>query len=157
MEAEFSPPPVIDSARVIAYTIVDDSVDYRNRGLVYVDGEPLQRVPRLAICESLQNESELLLFYCDEAWDVLAIAGGDTVPEIQRRVEQEYRGIGRNWKGTESTLEAALEYYDSLNRGLICAFCGKRPNQVECMIKGAHASICRDCAREMYNEFNEAG
>jgi hypothetical protein len=43
-----SPLPVLHAARVLAYAVVDSSVEYTERQTLYVGGELLGPVPRLA-------------------------------------------------------------------------------------------------------------
>ena len=42
------PPYVFDSARVLAYAVLDETVSYTGRISVYIDGRLLPPVPRLA-------------------------------------------------------------------------------------------------------------
>jgi len=56
--------PVIDCSRLLCYAIVDNTVQFSGRTLLFVDGKELGRVPCLAICEN-KKLSEVLLFHCD--------------------------------------------------------------------------------------------
>lgn len=73
------PPYVLDSARVLAYAVLDQTVSYTGRISVYVGGKLLSPVPRLAICENLARDGDFLLFYCTETWEVLGVGGYDSL------------------------------------------------------------------------------
>jgi hypothetical protein len=64
------PPPVINSARVLAYAFVDD-IAYRKWGRLYHGDTLIEIVPRLAICSNLGKDIGSLLFHGDEEWNVL--------------------------------------------------------------------------------------
>jgi hypothetical protein len=68
------PPPVICNARVLEYAVTEEAM-FTGKLQLYVDGVLLGAVPGFAICESF-NSDELLLFHCDEDWDVLGIQPG---------------------------------------------------------------------------------
>jgi hypothetical protein len=76
--ANQSPPPVLDSARVVSYASVHD-IPYRRWGALIVGGKPLEHVPRLAICANLAEDGALGLFHCGDQWNVLGCTGGDAV------------------------------------------------------------------------------
>jgi hypothetical protein len=65
------PPPVLASARVLAYAILDGSVGFSGRSRVFVESRELGRVPRLVIAEGLEA-ADVVLLYCDDDWNVLA-------------------------------------------------------------------------------------
>jgi hypothetical protein len=121
-----APPPVLGSARVLAYAVVDDAMPFTGRCAHYVDGVLLGRVPRLAIVEELADTAEIMLLHCDEEWNVLRLSGSGTVAEVKARTEVNYPGIGARWVDVGTTREEALAYYDSLPGPSACAFCGKR-------------------------------
>jgi hypothetical protein len=150
-----APPPVIDSARVLAYASVED-IPYQVWGLMLVDGKSLEHVPRLAICENLGEDIGLLLFHCDKEWNVLGTGRGQTIEAVKERVEKNYPGVLSRWVDVSNTVEQALAYYDDQTGGEKCAFCGKRAFEVESWIEGASAIICRGCIEEFYVELNRA-
>lgn len=71
-----APPPVINSARVVEYAIIEDADPFTGFGTIYVNDKLLGRVPRLALCENLGTDLGPLLFHCDEAWSVLGCRAG---------------------------------------------------------------------------------
>jgi len=154
---DVQPPPVIDSARVIAYAIVDDSVTFSGRDALYVDGKLLGRVPRLAVCENLGKDIGALLFHCNECWDVLGVSGGGSIDEALRYAERNYPGVAKLWVRLDLSREAALAYYDSEVDGLKCSFCGCRPFEIEgAIVEGQGAMICRSCVFKYHAAFLEA-
>jgi hypothetical protein len=107
---------VLDSAHVVEYAIVDESVTYTGKSTLYVGGEPIGAVPCLAICRNL-SDGLVLLFHCDETWSVLGASGGETVDETKRQAEVAYRGITARWQPSGFTLQEAQRYFDGLVRG----------------------------------------
>jgi len=41
------PPRLLDSARLLQYAVIDASIGFRGRTLLFVDGKELGRVPQL--------------------------------------------------------------------------------------------------------------
>src|SRR4051812_12498917 len=104
MNASAAPPPVLDMARVIAYAVVDSSVQWTGRQTLFVDGKELGPVPRLALAQNvLGDEKDILIFYCNEDWDVLACSSGDTLEQAKASAERAYRGITGKWTFTDVT------------------------------------------------------
>ena len=99
------PPELLDSAKVLEYAVVDDSVTFTGKLHLFHDGERVGPVPCLAICRD-PNFDELLLLHCDSSWNVLAgqiwnspgASPVTTVDEVKRRAEIYYSGIGRKWQ-----------------------------------------------------------
>jgi hypothetical protein len=148
-----SPPPVLDSARVLSYAFVDE-IPYRRSGALYVDGKLLEQVPCLAICSNLGEEfGAILLDHCNEQWEVLGTTGADSVEAAKLRAEQNYPGVASRWVDVNTSVEDALRYYDEQSGGLKCSFCGKRPFQVEGWIEDNGAVICRGCIESFYRDF----
>jgi hypothetical protein len=133
-----------------------NDIPYQVWGLLLVDGKPLEQVPRLAICATLGKDLGILLFHCDEEWNVLGASGGLTIEATKERVEKNYPGTMARWVHMETTVEEALAYYDEQTGGEKCTFCGKRAFDAESWIKGSSAIICRGCVEEFYLEFNGA-
>jgi len=150
------PPPVIDSARVLAYALVDD-IEYKEWGALYSGDTLIEKVPRLAICSNLGKDIGPMLFHCDEEWNVLSVSGGATVNEVKDRAERNYPGVGSRWIDANVGIEEALEYYDEVTEGEKCSFCGKLPFEVTGMVSSpnAGAAICRECVEDLYRAFQE--
>ena len=92
-----APPAALDSARVLAYTTLDESVAHSGSHSVIVGGEPIGRVPRLAIAQN-EDEVEVLLLYCDEQWQVLGAAYYLTVQTAIDGAELAYRASKQKWQ-----------------------------------------------------------
>jgi hypothetical protein len=146
------PPPVLHSARVLSYAFVDD-IPYRRWGALYVDGQLLEHVPRLAICVNLGKDIGPLLYHCDDQWNVLGTSGAETLEATKNHAERNYPGVAARWVDVNTSLEDALRYYDEETGGLKCSFCGRRPFELEAWIKGADATICRECVEKYYRDF----
>jgi len=91
------PPGIQDSAKVIAFAVLDESVIYTGKVSMYVDGNLIGPVPKLSICQN-PDEDDYLLFYCDECWEVLAAAGGDSIEQVKEMAEKAYAGISSKWQ-----------------------------------------------------------
>jgi hypothetical protein len=148
------PPPVIDSARVIAYAFVDD-IAYRKSGSLFVNGELLEKVPRLAICINLGEDIGPMLFHCDEQWIALGTSGAGSVDEVKSDAEKNYPGVSARWIDLNTSAEDALRYYDSETGGKKCSFCGKRPFEVEGWVEGKNAIICRGCIESFHHDLQD--
>ena len=148
-----APPPVLDCARVIAYAHIDPSIPYLAKSLLYVGGNLLGRVPALAICENLGTDLGPLLFHCDEEWNVLGISGAETIEATALAAERNYPGLTNHWVWLNTTVEAALAYYDT-NFGGRCSFCGKRAYEVSGLVESDSSCICRGCVEKFFHGFN---
>ena len=92
-----TPPTTLDSANVLAFAIVDESVTYLNRRTLYVDGMLLGVVPKLAICQN-EGEMTLMVFHCDQDWNVLGVtAEHESISEAIQCTERSYNGLSEKW------------------------------------------------------------
>jgi hypothetical protein len=143
-----SPPPVIGLARVLEYAATDD-LAFTGAHVPVAAGRELGAVPRLAIGERLTTR-DVVLLYCDPAWDLLAVSAQASVADARRVAEEAYPGINGRWRAggfSDADVEA---YLDEEDRGMICSFCGRHPHQVEKMITGHNgAAICEVCIRAL--------
>ncbi len=150
---DHSPPPaVIDAARVIAYAAVDD-ITWQPCGLLVVDGTPLEQVPRLAIGIALGDDTSILLFHCDEAWDVLGAVGAASVDDARSRAARNYPGVAARWVELDTTVEQALAYHDA-HDGARCSFCGRRSFEIDAWITRDAATICSGCVQAFHERFD---
>jgi hypothetical protein len=150
-----SPPPVLDCARVIEFAVLDESVGYSGRTLLFVDGKELGQVPCLAICEGKKHE-DVLLFHCDRDWTVLGCSAHGSVGEAKDRAEHIYPGLSARWVDAHVSDEEAERYLDEMFRDDRCSFCGKRADQVERLIQKDEARICDRCIDEFHGMIHEA-
>ena len=91
------PPAILDSSQMLLYAILDDSVKYTGRTVVMVGGKIIDPVPRLAICQNLYDD-DILLFLCDNDWNVLGAGGYGTVENAKIRAESAYAGSRAIWQ-----------------------------------------------------------
>jgi hypothetical protein len=96
MSAVPEPPFLLDSARVLMYAETGGRDTYTGKITLHVDGCWLDPVPRLAICEDLVD-GDILLFHCDDSWNVLAAGGGKTLEDVKHTAERAYVGISGKW------------------------------------------------------------
>src|SRR5262249_37449937 len=91
------PPAILDSAQVLFYAELDASVRYMGGAFVLIGGKIIDPVPRLAICHNLYDD-DVLLFRCDDEWNVLGAGGYGTVEKAQAAAEAAYAGVGGKWQ-----------------------------------------------------------
>ena len=143
------PPPVLASSRVLAYAVADEHVAYTGRHAVFVAGQVLGPVPRLAIGRSLAG-SDVVLLHCDAEWDVLGVGGYASVEEAKQRAEDSYSGLAGKWQQVSFSDAEVEAFLDEEDRGLICSFCGRHPHEVDRIITGhGGAAICEICIRAL--------
>lgn len=109
-----SPPPVLDSARLLHYVRVDKSVGYVGRTLLFVGGRELGRSPYLAICEDLKMG--VLLFHCNRNWAVLGCSAHGSVAAAKKKAEWIYPGLMPHWNAANVTKKQARQFLDELFR-----------------------------------------
>lgn len=151
MDQPEGPPPVLSDARVLAYAHVDASVKFTGRQRLYVNGELLGRVPSLALCQSLKaEENEILVFHCDEEWNVLGVSGRKTnLAGAKAAVETSYQGIAAKWVDTDVSVEEARKWLEREYADDKCSFCGRLPFDFDSSFRGDHATICSDCVHKL--------
>jgi hypothetical protein len=155
------PPPALDYARVVAYAVVDDSVEWTGRQRLFVNEVLLGPVSRLAIAQNLFGDrQDLLLFHCNDEWTVLGVVVRASIQEIKDAAEGWYSGIGARWIDVANTPESAESWIRAQETTVSCSFCDKFPPQVESMAFGKNACICNECTKRLYEELSsgsEAG
>jgi hypothetical protein len=133
---------------VLAYAVVDSSVQYTERQTMYVDGKLLGAVPRLAICQNI-GEIQLLVLHCDEEWNVLGVSGGQNeLEKAKSHIERAYAGIGTKWIDTNVSVEEATAYRREQAGDDVCSFCGRTCYEVRQLVAGENGRICDICVRE---------
>jgi hypothetical protein len=142
---EGSPPPVLDSARVLRYVIIDKNIQFSGRSLLFVDGKELGEVPCLAICEE-KKTGGVLLFHCTRDWTVLGCSTHKSVTDAQVRAEGVYKGTSSRWVDANVSREAAEAYLDEMFGEDRCSICGKRPDEVDSFVQRGSVRICNYCA-----------
>lgn len=150
-----SPPPVLDCARVIEYAILNESVGYSGRTLLFVDGKELGEVPCLAICADKEPPG-VMLFHCDREWTVLGCSAHGSITEAKDHAERIYAGLSACWVDAHISEEQAERYLDDRFGDERCTFCGKRADQVEQLIRRGEARICDRCINEFHDTRHKA-
>ena len=146
-----APPPALCFARVLAYAVVDSSVEFTGRTTMYVDGKELGAVPRLALCQNIDAEDEIVLFHCDESWNVLAAGGtATTLQDAKADAAISYRGIDRKWIDTGLSEQDARRWLERTFPDSMCSFCGKLPIEFSSLVRGHRAGICDHCVRKFF-------
>jgi hypothetical protein len=133
-------------ARVLAYAIVDESVNFTGRQRLFVDGKLLGKVPKIVLCQSMDDSptaANVLVFYCNDAWDILGIVGVETLDAAQAEVERCYSGISKKWIPMQVTEIEAREWIRTDSHDAKCAFCGRIPS--ETFISHNSIVICKGC------------
>jgi len=151
-----TPLPVISCARVLRYAVVDDSVTYLGNKTLFVDGELLGRVPKLAICK-YKDEDDTLLFHCDEEWAIQGVSAHESLEEAEKHAERMYRGITGLWIDPGISEEEAESYLDKLFEGQVCSFCAKRPDQARQLFGQGRGHICDECVLRFHEMLVEEG
>lgn len=146
-----APPPALDSARVIAYAIVDDSVQWTGRQKLFHDGKEMGPVPCLALCQNAWGDwKDIHIFHCNADWEVLASGGASTLEEAQATAERAYRGINAKWVFVNTTEQEAREWIRKESPDMLCSFCERIPAEMKKLITGKSGSICNYCAAELH-------
>lgn len=146
-------PPVIDSARLLAYAFNDLDVEFTDRINLFIGkaGEmtKLGEVPNLAICESFGSK-DILLLLCDESWNSEGVIGEfASVERAKQKAETGYRGVSDKFipspYSQEEENQFLLKEYsvdpDTNWWESICSFCGASPAK----FRSTRASICEAC------------
>lgn len=149
MSISAAPPPVLAFARVLSYAIVDNTVTFKARRAPDVGGTELGRVPRLALCQNIDElDTSITLFHCDEEWNVLGASGIEpTLEDAKTHAEQSYSGIAAKWVDTVSSEADARRWLEEQFPASLCSFCGRLLAEFETLFRGHKSGICEDCVR----------
>lgn len=109
-----SPPPILDSARLLHYVQVDKSVGYVGRTLLFVGGREFCRSPCLAICED--PKMGVLLFHCNRNWAVLGCSAHGSVAAAKKKVEWISPRLMPHWNAANVTKAHARQFLEELFR-----------------------------------------
>ena len=155
MNTPSPPPPVLDFARLIAWAVVDSSVRWTGRQKLFVGDKNLGAVPRLAICQNVSGPlTDVLLFHCNDEWDVLGVSGAKSHEEVRQMAERAYEGINAKWQEVNTSSAEAEAWIRKHQPTYLCAFCGKLPTEMANFFHSEHAAICADCVQEMHRQIH---
>jgi ClpX C4-type zinc finger len=142
------PPPVLDGDRLLAYAIVDETVNHTGSSTLYVDGKQIGAVPCLAVVQ--QETGGVLLLFCDEQWNSVGVVECSSLAEAQSRAGSEYRGLSPKWVNANVTEQEAAQYLEEQSNSQRCSFCGKPPVAVQQLFAAPAARICDECVRDFF-------
>jgi len=139
-------------ARVLAYAILDDSVQWTGRQTIFVGGKELGVVPRLAICQNVGGGTkDILVFHCSDEWEVLGVGGAENVESAKASAERAYRGVSAKWVETNVSLDEAKAWIKENYEDMTCSFCGRDPEDVRNLVEGRSGThICNHCIDKFY-------
>jgi hypothetical protein len=143
------PPPVLDCARLLHYAVVEKSIVYSGRTLLFVDGKEVGRVPCLAICE-YEGSKVVLLFHCKRDWRVIGCSAHKSVSAAKKRAEGVYPGLSSHWREAHVTNQRAERFLNELFGNVRCIGCEKRPAQVGQLFTKGRALVCDSCVQELH-------
>jgi len=155
------PPPIIDSARVLCYAIIDADVEYTGRIHLIVEGGRLGRVPGVAICRNYNNPEDILLLFCDAEWNSQGCIAFTTVEEAKIKAERGYPALSTRWQESPHDAAAVADFLRDVYEvdpksewwTHRCSFCQKN---VEGMgISKGWATICMACVDRFHSAVHD--
>jgi hypothetical protein len=156
MNMRDAPPPVLDSARVLLYAILDDSVRWTGRQTLIVGGKKLGPVPRLALCQNVWGEfKDIHIFHCNDQWEVLGAGGGRTLDDAKASAEIAYAGVVAKWIAMNVSEEEGRAWTMEHSTGMKCSFCDRIPAEIERLITGKSGAICNYCIAELHAKMQD--
>ena len=147
-----APPPVLNSARVLAYAVIDESVQWTGRQRLYLGDKEVGPVPCLALCQNIGGGTkDILVFHCDNDWEVLGVTGGDTVDLAKAGAERAYRGVTAKWVEINVSVETAEAWMNENCEKITCSFCDRQVDEFTSLVESkASVRICNHCVGEFY-------
>lgn len=162
------PPPIVSTAKVLVYAVNDSDVEYTDKIDLHVGTKEqgLQRlgeVPHLVISTPYNQPEDYLLMFCDSSWEVLGVIAFTTIEEAKIKAERGYSGISDKWISSPYSTDQIDEFLRSEYQvdpksewwTTICSFCGRKDTELESVIVGKYASICKECALSYAEVFRE--
>ncbi len=161
---ELNPPPIIDSCRVIEFSINDESVTFTDRINLFISTDEkgkwnrLGEMPYLAICKPYNAVCEYFLFLCNENWEPQGTIGRSSIEDAKTSAENGYSGISVKWKNAPYS-EHEVEQYIREVYGVDpttnwwetrCSFCDKLDHEVTNIFRAEKACICFECIENFY-------
>lgn len=152
--SDFSPPPPVTCGeeRVIHFAILDDSVGYRAGH--FLDGEGINKVPCLAICQ-YEGRRIVTLYCCDAHGDFLSTIGDcDSLAAAKQRAERIWPGSLACWTEAQFTQDDVNCYLDECQH---CTFCNRTPSQrrAQTFYGLGRARICGSCVENFHEDLHQ--
>jgi hypothetical protein len=155
---ENSPPPVIESDRVIFYAIVEKDVTYTGLQKLYVGDKLLGKAPRIAICKSMRKGlDDYIILYCSKTWKVLGVGGQKTLSAAKKQVERYYSGISKKWIRLNTSEKTAKQWLKERYPKNVCSFCRQIRFDASAFFPAPTALICSSCVEEFAAELKRRG
>jgi hypothetical protein len=103
------PPPLIDSAKLLAFAYNDEEVEFTDKIDLFVgEIENLKRIgemPCLAICSNYLAPNDILLFFCNAKWESQGVIEFKSIEEAKSKAERGYPGISKKWEESPYTID----------------------------------------------------
>jgi hypothetical protein len=155
-----TPPPVLDSAQVLEYAVLDQSVTFTGKLHFYAGNERVGAVPHLAICRDLHTD-DLMLFHCDPEWGVIGVQAWNgpaaepvaSVQDVKARADHYYTGLSQKWITHPASREEALAYHQERIGKDRCSFCNRSIHDIRFLVEGNNdARICDLCVEKLHGQ-----
>jgi hypothetical protein len=91
------PPAAIKGASILCYSFIDQRHRPTGACAHRVDGELVGAASGLAVCR-YGEDAGVILYYCDERWQVMTHAHHQTLDEAKDQAEFEYEGVSATWE-----------------------------------------------------------
>ncbi|WP_148260825.1 MULTISPECIES: hypothetical protein [Pseudomonas] len=91
------PPKKIDEATVIEWVVLDETVVKTGKITMYHNYIEIDNPAAFAMCRYEDDPDDILVFYCDKHWRVLAAAGYSTIETAKAKIERGYSGTLAKW------------------------------------------------------------
>jgi hypothetical protein len=162
MSPTLYPPPVIDSARVLAYAHVNEDISFTGTIHLHAFGKWVGRVENLAICRNYYDPQDILLLFCDSEWNSEGCIPFNDMDEAKLKAENGYPGITALWSYSPYN-DAAVADFLREEYGVdpnsewwihLCSFC-KNEVEGQCVTEGT-ARICFSCIEKYHAAIHEA-
>jgi len=141
------PPEIIDSAVVLSWAKVDRSIRFTGRLHLYVAGQRLGKVPRIAIARD--RTGSILVLFCNRRWRSLGATDRATsLSQTKKFVAQWYEGIDSRWVDTGLTARQARKLLKDYWAPFACSFCGQVDYQA--IVIATAARICNRCVESFH-------
>lgn len=101
--------------------------------------------------------------FCDSAWQVLGVIAFTTIEEAKIKAEKAYKGISGKWEASPYSEEQSDHFlrdeYEVDPKSewwtTICSCCGRKDSELEAVLVGKYANICKSCALSFAEAFSE--
>ena len=110
MSSVLTPPPIIDSALVLAFAHVSEEIAFSGETHLHAFGKWVGRVANLAICRNYGEPNDILLLFCDSDWNSEGCIPFNSIDEAKFEAEKDYSGIETKWVNLPHNDEAIADF-----------------------------------------------